>query len=170
LAAYSVPRARAVFCPASTRTPSASVVPIAVVGMSIAASASPRRSPETQYGCPTKGASQSPTTDSAAGKPHTRRLPLSATVTSAAAKASAGRRMRFAQRAASAPPSASPSMNAVSTSAAVHTVLPRTRPNARNHRTSKSSAAAPEAKKASGSRSASRMSGEGMLSNSCRLS
>src|SRR5678815_3617466 len=145
-----MPRARVVSRCASMRTPNASVMPMAVVGTSSAASDSARRIAVSRPGCPTSGASQAPTSASSSGRPQTSSVPASATVASAAAKACAGRRTLCAQRAASMPPSAMPSMNAVRTSAPAQTVLPTTRPSARNHSTSNSSAAAPEAKNASG--------------------
>src|SRR6185295_5807419 len=118
---------------------------------SSAASDSTRRTAASRPPCSTSGASQPPTSASSSGRPQTSSVPATATVASAAANARAGRRTFCAQRAASTPPSAMPSMNAVSTSAPAQTVLPTTRPSARNHSTSKSNAAAPEAKNASGS-------------------
>src|SRR5258706_34202 len=150
LAAYRMPSARVVSRCARTRTPNARVMPIAVVGTSSAASDSARRIAASRPGCSTSGASQPPTSASSSGRPQTSSVPVTATVASAAAKARAGRRTFCAQRAASTPPSAMPSMNAVRTSAPAQTVLPTTRPSARNHSTSNSSAAAPEAKNASG--------------------
>ena len=96
-------------------------------------------------------ASHWPTIGSSTGRLQTSRLPVSATVISASAKARTGLRMRCAQRAASRPPIAMPSMNAVSTSVPAQTVFPSTRASARNHSTWNRSAAAPELKKASGS-------------------
>src|SRR5258706_10262790 len=150
LAAYRMPSARVVSRCARTRTPNARVMPIAVVGTSSAASDSARRIAASRPECSTSGASQPPSSASSSGRPQTSSVPVTATVASAAAKARAGRRTFCAQRAASTPPSAMPSMNAVRTSAPAQTVLPTTRPSARNHSTSNSSAAAPEAKNASG--------------------
>src|SRR5262245_28844041 len=136
---------------ASRRTPNASVMPIAVAGTTSAPRGTARRKGASRPPCSTSGASQAPTSASASGKPQTMSVPEIATMASAAAKARAGWRIRCAQREASTPPSARPSMKAVSTSAPAQTVLPSTRPRARNQSTSNSSAAAPDAKNASGS-------------------
>ena len=156
--------ARVVSLCARMRTPNASVMPMALVGTSIAASASSRRTPASAVECSSRGESHWPIKASDSGKVHTSRDPATATVISAAAKARAGRRIQRAQRAANTPPAAIPSMNAVSTSAPAHTVLPSTRPSARNQSTSNSSAAAPEAKKANGNLSGSLISANRSLS------
>src|SRR5258706_6109635 len=150
LAAYRMPRARVVSRWASMRTPNARVIPMAVVGTSSAASDTARRVAASRPECSTSGASEPPSSASSSGSPQTSSVRATATVASAAANARAGLRTFCAQRAASTPPSAMPSMNAVRTSAPAQTVLPTTRPSARNHSTSNSSAAAPDAKNASG--------------------